>query len=349
MRFIRPRIYTSTSFFAGFRSSVRAGLIVGNAAIALSLSSCTSAVSPSASSEESTDPALQVVTTFLPITYFTEAVAGDRATVTQLLPLTVDPHDYQAKPSDVQSLADADVLVENGLELESFLDSLINSADNPELVMIDSSEGVETISNAENADGHDHESHDHESHDHESHDHDHGDEDPHVWLDPKNAIQQVENIRDGLIAADLEGEEIYTANAAAYIAELEALDQAITKQLAPYAGMAFVTYHDFAAYFAQSYGLEAEHLISLPDGSPAPADVQRVIDTVKSAGLQVLLSEPAQSGNAFEAIASDVDVSVSEFDPMETTEAIDPDPADYLDSMSSNADNLAAALEEASL
>lgn len=359
--------------------------MIGNAAIALTLAGCTSTtVSPSTTGEVSEAEVseageLQVVTTFLPMTYFTEAVAGDRATVTQLLPLNADPHDYQATPTDIQLLADADVLVENGLGLELFLDSLVENAANADLVVIDTSEGIPVIANEE--DGHDHGAHDHGDHDHDhgehSHDdhdhegeahahgdehdheeahsdegsgegahdhaHDHGPNDPHVWLSPEHAIQQVENIRDGLIAADPEGEEIYTANAAAYIEDLEALDLDISKQLEPYAGQSFVTYHDFAAYFARSYDLESEHLVSLPEGSPSPEDVQRVIDTVKAANLEVLLTEPAQSGNAFGALASDLDISVSVFDPLESTGESELDPADYIEKMAENSDNLAAA------
>ncbi len=72
-----------------------------------------------------------------------------------------------------------------------------------------------------------------DGHDHAEHDH--SEEDPHIWLDPKKAVQQVENIRDALIAADPEGNQIYTANAADYITKLQALDQEISKTLAPYA------------------------------------------------------------------------------------------------------------------
>jgi zinc transport system substrate-binding protein len=64
----------------------------------------------------------------------------------------------------------------------------------------------------------------------------HGEFDPHVWLDPKRAVEQVENIRDGLIAADPEGEAEYTANAEAFIAELEVLDADISEKLAPFEG-----------------------------------------------------------------------------------------------------------------
>ncbi|MBE9062815.1 metal ABC transporter solute-binding protein, Zn/Mn family [cf. Phormidesmis sp. LEGE 11477] len=366
--------------------SFLAGLSAGGAAIALTLAGCTSEPAPSSTATDTTDAttsddSLQVVTTFLPITYFTEAVAGDRATVTQLLPLNVDPHDYQAKPNDVQRLADADVLVENGLELESFLDSLIDNAANAELVVIDSSEGIPVLPTEEGAhdhaseeasdktsdkasdeashdhDSHDHDSHDdhddHDSHEHDSHehseashDHDHGIHDPHLWLDPQKAIQQVENIRDGLIAADPEGETIYTANAADYIADLEALDTKIREQLAPYAGKAFVTYHDFAEHFAHSYGLEVEYLVDIPEGSPTPTDVQRVVDTVKASNLQVLLTEPSQQGDAFGAIASDLDVYVSVFDSMESTGNQNPQPEDYISTLSKNSDNLARAFGE---
>ncbi|MGA1283357.1 MAG: metal ABC transporter substrate-binding protein, partial [Prochlorothrix sp.] len=115
-------------------------------AIALSLGSCatngptTRSDSPqSDASPAATTDELQVVTTFLPITQFTKAVAGDRVAVTQLLPTNVGPHDFQARPEDVQRLAKADVLVQNGLEMEEFLEDLVANASNPDLQIIDSS------------------------------------------------------------------------------------------------------------------------------------------------------------------------------------------------------------------
>ncbi len=330
-------------------------LSTSSMAIALSLASCTATTEPPVPAEQSLDQSeqpeasLQVVTTFLPMTYFTKAVAGDRANVTQLLPLNVDPHDYQAKPNDIQRLADADVLVENGLGLEAFLGSLIDNAANPDLAIVDASEGISTMSYADDAhdlDKADHEAdheHDETDHEHDEAGHDHGENDPHLWLDPKKAIEQVENIRDGLIAADPDGEAVYTANAADYIDDLQALDLEISEKLAPYAGKTFVTYHDFAEYFANSYDLEVEHLVNIPEGNPAPADVQRVIDTAKASDLKVLLTESAQTGNAFDAIAADLDIKVSLFDPLESTVEQDPEPADYLVRMSQNSDNLAIA------
>jgi ABC-type Zn uptake system ZnuABC Zn-binding protein ZnuA len=116
------------------------------AAIAIGLGGCIdntpsspTAVSPSPQSSSLNSPKLQVVTTFIPITNFTKAVAGDRAEVNQLLPPNVGPHDYQAKPEDIQKLAKAQVLVENGLGMEEFLDDLVANAGNPHLKVVDSS------------------------------------------------------------------------------------------------------------------------------------------------------------------------------------------------------------------
>ena len=295
-----------------------------------------------------------------------------------MLPANVDPHDYQAKPQDIQRLADADVLVENGLGLESFLEDLVANAENDDLLVIDSSQDLPVLEMPE-SDGHKeaghgedahahgdaehdeeghedhreegHEDHEDEAHDEEGHDeeahsehaHDHSEGDPHVWLDPKKAIGQVENIRDGLIAADPEGEAVYTANAAAFIDELRSLDQSITETLAPYAGQTFVTFHDFAGHFADSYDLEMVYLVELPEGNAAPADMQRVIDVAKESELKTLLSEPQQSEGAFDAIAADLGIQVSVFDPIETTDEATSEPGDYIESMEQNLANLTTA------
>jgi zinc transport system substrate-binding protein len=318
--------------------------------IALSLGGCTNTTkeSPSRASSE-----LQVVTTFLPVTQFTKAVAGDRAVVVQLLPNNIGPHDYQATPEDAQKLANADVLVKNGLEMEVFLEGLIKNAGNQTLTVVDSSRGIQTIATeaieerspgAEDPDhAHDDETHAHEGENVEAGGHDHGAFNPHIWLDPKRAIQQVENIRDALIAGDPDGKEIYTANADAYIQRLRALDAETTKLLQPYAGKTFVAYHDFAPYFAQSYNLKANFLVDVPEENPSPNDVQRVINTVKATNLKTLLTEPQGGQEAFSALSRDLEVRVSRFDPIETggPEATNPDY--YLTTMRQNVKALVTA------
>ena len=338
---------------AGMTSAL-AVMIVGCTATPNEELGASSTIESTASSEESVTEGgdLQVVTTILPITQFTQAVAGDRATVTQLLPTTADPHDFQAKPGDVQAIATADVLVQNGLGLEYFLDDLVENADNPDLVLIDSSEGIETIAleKAHSDDHHDEDHHDEEhsedKHAHDEHNHaEHGDEDPHIWLDPKRAIEQVENIRDGLIAADPLGESTYTENATAYIAQLQALDADITEQLAPYAGQTFISFHDFAAYFAESYGLEAEFLVDVPEANPSPEDMRRITETVEAENVKALLTEPSAGESGFASLSKDLNIPVGVFDPV-VIGGVEAEKDDYyLSTMLKNVENLESALQ----
>lgn len=324
------------------------------AVIAIALGGCTVGSAPpgeSPAASPSPETALRVVTTFVPITAFTKAVVGDRAQVVQLLPLNTGPHDYQAKPEEVQKLTKADVLVKNGLEMESFLDGLVKSAGNPKLTVIDTSKGIQPIaSGGESAHGHetakDHDpDHDHGAEQNTKADatHKHGEFNPHIWLDPKRAIQQVENIRDSLATVDPQGQAAYTANAAAYIQKLQALDQDFTQALQPFAGKTFVTYHDFASYFAQSYNLKAEFLVGIPEENASPEDVKRVMSAAQASNLKTLLTEPQAVNNPFAALAQDLKVSISNFDPLETTTADSVQPNDYLTTMRQNLANLKTA------
>ncbi len=309
---------------------------------------------------------LQVVTTFLPITGFTKAVAGDCATVQALVPTNVGPHDFQATPSDLVKLQKADVLVKNGLGLESFLDKLIASADNPTLRVIDTSSGVATLANADEKaaekgggeHGHDH-GHDHGSdpageaaesqeaakeHDQgHDHGHEHGPINPHIWLDPLRAVQQVETIRDGLIAAKPACKEQFSANAASFTAELQALNAELAAQLKPFAGKTFVAFHDFAPYFAERYELKTAFVVEAPEQNPTPADLQRVAEQVKQSDLKALLSEPQEGSRSFNALAGDLGVRVSVFDPLETGPAEGENPGYYTVQMRRNVSDLVKA------
>lgn len=286
---------------------------------------------------------LKVVTTTLFVTDFTKAVAGDRAEVTYLLPTNVGPHDYQAKPEDARILAEADVLVKNGLGLEEYLNDLVANANNQTLKIVDTSQGVQTISN-QTVEGHKHAAgEDAAEAETEGGGGHKGEANPHIWLDPTRAIQQVENIREGLIAADPAGKDTYTANAAAYIDRLKALDAEFVRALKPYAGKEFVTYHDFASYFAQRYKLQAEYLVGVPEENPAPEDVKRVISAAQASDLKTLLAEPQAGEGAFSTLSKDLQVRVSTFDPIETSGSEGSQPDYYLTVMRQNVKNLQTA------
>ena len=280
----------------------------------------------------------KVVTTFLPITLFTRAVAGDCAEVTALIPAASGPHDFQARPGDVAAIRNAKVLVKNGLGMESFLDKLVKGAENPALQVIDASRGVATLENPAEPGGDQGHNHGHD------HGHDHGPINPHIWLDPLRAAQQVDNIRDGLIAANPACADGYRRNAAAFSGELRQLNTAFEKQLAPFRGKTYVVVHDFAPYFAERYGLKAESMVDVPEQNPSPADLARVAETVQRSQLRALLSEPQEGNRSFNALAGDLGIRISVFDPLETgTEEASLTPATYAEVMRRNVTDLVSA------
>lgn len=293
-------------------------------AIVLSLGACNDA-------DKSAKP-FKVLTTFMPITLFTKAVAGNCAEVQALIPSNSGPHNFQAKPADLIALRQSKLLVKNGLGMENFLTKLINSAGNKDLLVIDSSRGITTLDSPEE-----------EGHSEQDHSN-HGEVNPHIWLDPLRAIKQVENIRDGLVKADPSCAASYRSNAATYVAKLKTLNAEITNQLNPYQGKTFVAFHDFAPYFASRYKLKVDFLVDLPELNPSPADLLRVAAEVKRSQLKALLSEPQEGERSFNALAKDLGVKVSVFDPMETGSLqASLNPATYFKVMRSNVADLIKA------
>ena len=279
-------------------------------------------------------PGLQVVTTFLPITLLTRAVAGECAQVRALVPPAVGPHDFQARPGDLLALQEARVLVKNGLGVEAFLDPLIRAAANPQLRVVDSSRGVATLQDhADAPDPHG-----------EGHSHSHGGVNPHIWLDPLRAAQQVETIRAALAAADPGCAEGYGRRAIATTAKLQELHRTLALKLKPYQGKAFVAFHEVAPYFAERYGLKAVALVDVPEMNPTPADLQRVTAVVKANGIRALLREPQAEGPSFQALAKDLGLGIGTFDPLETgSEEASRDPATYVDTLARNGAQLVKA------
>jgi zinc/manganese transport system substrate-binding protein len=261
-------------------------------------------------------PPLKVMASVLPVALFTRAVAAGCAQVDSLVPANLGPHDWQATPADLARLSQADVLVINGLGLESHLDKLVDASGNAGLRQIDSSRGVTTIANPAAAPG--------EAHDHD-HDHDHasqhGPVNPHIWLDPRRAAQQVVTIREGLIAADPACRSRYQANAAAFLTQLDQLDRDLAGQFAPHAGRPLLAFHAIGPYFAQRYQLLNEALVDDPDQAPSAADLERFSRRASQSGARALVSEPQASSKAFVALATDLGLPLVSFDPLETAPA----------------------------
>ncbi len=274
----------------------------------------------------------KIVTTFLPVHLFTKAVVGDTGEVDILISPGTEVHDYQATPKDVKLLAKADVLVENGLGMEEFLSGLIANAGNSNLQQIDSSKGIEVIKEEEE-DEHGH---------HDGHGHHHEEGNPHVWLDPVLAQQQVATIRDSLIAIDPNNTDSYRTNAEAYIQQLKQLDNEFQQRLAPVKGCKFITFHDAFPYLAQRYGLQQEAIIEIPEESITPRDIRRIQKAARRFKVKALLAEPGIEDKRIQQISNDLNLPIETIDPLESGET---DPQYYFQAMRENLEALEKACQ----
>lgn len=282
----------------------------------------------SAGRSPNVSPKIKVVTTFLPIYWFTKSVAGDRAEIEILVPPGTDIHDYQATPANVQAIAQADVVIKNGLGLESFLDATLKNASNPRLKLINSSQGIETLKDTKTDD--------------RGHNHDHAEGNPHIWLDPVRVKQQVMNIRDGLMSADPANRSTYEANAAATLEKLDRLHQDFQTRLKPHQGCTYVTFHDAYPYLAQRYQLKQVAVVSLPEDSLKPSDIQKAVQTVQKYQVKTLLGEPGTDQKLLDSLAQDLKLTLRPIDPLETGPE---DPQHYFTTMGENLNVLVAACQ----
>jgi zinc/manganese transport system substrate-binding protein len=245
---------------------------------------------------------LPVVATFSILGDIVSNVGGDRVAVKTLVGPNGDAHVYSPSPADAKTLADAKVIVTNGLGFEGWLARLVKSS-NSKAPNIVASNGIKPRKLAgKHSHGHGH-----------SHGHSHADGDPHAWQSVANVKVYVANIRDGLIAADPAGKATYEANAAAYLAKLDALDREVRETIAriPPERRKIITTHDAFGYFKDAYGVDfiAPQGVST-DSEASARDVARIITQVKKQKIPAIFMENISDTRLLTRIASETGAKV---------------------------------------
>lgn len=261
-------------------------------------------------------------------------VGGDRVEVSTLVGPNTDMHGFQPTPADAKAVANAKLVVINGLGLEGWADRLVKSA-NYKGARLVATKGVKALT-AE-TDGHGH-----------NHKHKHSDRyDPHAWQEVANVKIYVTNIRDALSGVDPAGKDVYAQNAAAYLQKLDALEAEI-KQL--FTGLSekerrVITSHDAFHYFGDAYGIE--FLAAQGAGGetqPSARDVARLIQQIRKEGVKAIFVENISNPRVIEQIAKETGVKVGGTLYSDALSAADGPAASYLDMIRHNAKTIAAAL-----
>ncbi|MDO9397001.1 MAG: metal ABC transporter substrate-binding protein [Herbiconiux sp.] len=304
-------------------------------ASAFALAGC--ATSATSSTAAGASGELKVVATTTQVADFTREIAGDAASVTQLIQPNQSAHSYDPSAADLAALGSADVLVINGAGLEEWLDDAI-SASGFDGVTIDSSTGIEL---SDDEAGHEHA----EGEEHSEDEHAHEEGNPHIWTDPARAGQMVATIESGLAEADPAAATDFEANATAYEAKLTELDTWIRDNVdtVPAASRLLVSNHDAFTYFVDAYGITyvGSVIPSFDDNAePSAAEIDELVAAIKATGVKAVFSEASISPKAADTIAAEAGVTVYSGDEALYGDSLGPagsDGATYLASQIHNA------------
>ncbi len=239
---------------------------------------------------------IKVATTIVPLGEFVHAVGGTRVLVTVLVPPGVEPHTFEPSPSQIREVADADIYAENGAGLESWMGSILQV--NPRMLVVDTSKGVSlTAGTGETASG--------------------GGiaMDPHIWLSPRDAIIQVQNICDGLTKMDPAGKDYYANNRDNYIIKLKELDAYLNSTFAGTKKKKFVVLHPAWTYFARDYGL-TQIAIDVEDKEPGPRYLTGVVKVAYANNITTVFVEPQYNPKMAEVISKEISGKVVSIDDL---------------------------------
>ncbi len=240
---------------------------------------------------------LAVVASFSVLGDFVKEIGAERVALTTLVGADGDAHVYSPTPADARSLAAAKLIVVNGLKFEGWMTRLIKSS-GARATVTTATTGIAPLKIDGGAG---------EPGKKDSHGHDHaGQDDPHAWQSVANARIYVANIRDALVAADPAGKAVYEANATAYLARLDGLENEIRTVMAriPADRRKAITSHDAFGYFVKAYGIRfiAPQGVST-EAEASARDVARIIRQVKAEKIPAVFLENVTNPRLIEQIA----------------------------------------------
>lgn len=316
----------------GQKLAVASGLLLG-----LSLAGC----SPSTSNSQpqlSQSPATTttnldqkgkkvVLTTFTVIADMAQNVAGDKAIVESITKPGAEIHGYEPTPSDLVRAQKANLILNNGLNLERWAQKLYNSVPNvPHVTLTDGIKPIEITEDAYK-----------------------GKPNPHAWMSPQNALIYVENIRKALVNLDSANAETYNTNAKAYSQKIKEVDEKLRKAVSgvPADKRYMVSCEGAFSYVTRDYGLKEAYLWAVNSEQQAtPKQLEKVIDVVKKNKIPVVFCESTVNDGAQRQVARESGARFGGVFYVDSLSPADGPAPTYLKLLELNINTLTQGLEE---
>lgn len=280
---------------------------------------------------------IRVIASFYPLYEFSKNIAREKADVSVFIPIGIEPHDWEPSTGNLIELKESDIFVYNGVGMEPFVEKLIDSGEYPNVLFIETASGIALIKTED----------EHVSEEDSEDEHDHLPYDPHIWLDPILAKQQVTMIKDAMTKVDANNAQYYEDNANAYSAKLDELDSKIRVELSNCKKNTIVPFHNAFAYFGNRYGIIIHSLSGVvPESEATASELKELIDFVKENEIKVIFTEELVDPKLAQVLADEAGAQVLTLSPLEgvSQEELSKGTS-YLDKMEENLKNIKMALE----
>ena len=299
-------------------------------------------------SDEPVDPnKLQVMASFYTMYDFAQKIGGEHVQVTCMVPSGTEPHDWEPSTKDITRMEQSDVFIYNGAGMEHWVSDVLAGLSNKKLISVEASQGVSLLRSAEEEESHDHEAVHADEDEEDGHDaHEHGEYDPHVWLDPMNAKQEMQNICEAFSEADPEHRADYQANYEKWAKQLDELDKTYQTTLENLSERNIVVAHEAYGYLCRRYNLTQVSIEGMsPDSEPDPGRMADIIDFVRANNVRAIFFEELSGSRTAETVAAETGVKLLTLSPLEgLSDRQEETGGDYFSVMEENLQQLTEAL-----
>ncbi len=287
----------------------------------------------------------RVVVSIKPVHSIVASIMEGVGTPELIVKGAASPHTYNLKPSDAQTLQDADIVFWLGHDLEAFLDKPLETlGSKAEVVSFLAMDGIAVLPPRESGtfEHHDHGEAADKGHDHA---HEEGEEvDAHIWLDPENAKAMARGVTTTLSKADPDHAAAYKANQDRLLARLDTLEKDIAATVLPVRDKPFIVFHDAYQYFEQRFGVNVAGSITVsPDHLPGAARVAEIQAKVRELGATCVFSEPEFEPKLVKVVMEGTPAKSGVLDP--EAGAIPEGPDLYFEMMNSLATSISTCLK----
>ncbi len=250
---------------------------------------------------------INAVVSILPEKVFLEAIGGDKVNVTLMVEPGSSPHTYEPKPSQMLSVAKADLYFAMGVEFEDvWLPKFLSF--NKKMEVIDLSYGIDKLSMGVHVCN----AHDHTGHDHSAQ----GGKDPHIWTSPENVKHIATTMYKALVHFDKDNSKYYESNLKAFIKHVDDTHAQLNNIFSAHQGhRTFMVFHPSWGYFAKAYELE-QIAVEVEGKSPKPRELITLIKKAKEKQVTAIFTQPEFSDASAKIIAAELGIPVVKSSPM---------------------------------